>query len=161
MYNNIGIMSEKGGFLSEVDRIERTARAEGFDPKPKKSSRGPGIFIAILAILLLIGAVAAVLWLLQPDAPTETLRDVFIILVAFEFMLIGIALVILIIQLAQLINLLNNEVRPILDSASEAANTMRGTARFLSDKLVNPVVKVNAGAAAVRRALELLRFWRR
>jgi hypothetical protein len=147
--------------LSETDRIERAARAEGFDPKPQKSSRSLGIFIAILAALLVVGAVTAVIWLLQPGAPTETLRDVFIVLVAFEFMIIGIALVILIIQLAQLVNLLNNEVRPILDSANEAANTMRGTARFLSDKLVNPVVKVNAGVAAVRRALDLVRFWRR
>lgn len=147
--------------MSETDRIERAARAEGFDPKPPKSSRRLGIFIAILAALLLVGAVTAVIWLLQPGAPTETLRDVFIVLVAFEFMIIGIALVILIIQLAQLVNLLNNEVRPILDSANEAANTMRGTARFLSDKLVNPVVKVNAGVAAVRRALDLVRFWRR
>ena len=102
-----------------------------------------------------------VIWLSQPGAPTETLRDIFIILVAFEFMIIGIALVVLVIQLARLVNLLNNEVRPILDSANEAANTMRGTARFLSDKLVNPVVKVNAGMAAVRRALDLLKFWGR
>lgn len=143
------------------DRIERAASAEGFETGKRGSSRGFGIFIGILAVLLLVGTVAAIIWLIQPGAPTETLRDVFIILVAFEFMVIGIALVVLIIQLARLVNLLNNEVRPILDSASEAANTMRGTARFLSDKLVGPVVKVNAGAAAVRRALELLRFWRR
>ena len=102
-----------------------------------------------------------VIWLSQPGAPTETLRDIFIILVAFEFMIIGIALVVLVIQLARLVNLLNNEVRPILDSANEAANTMRGTARFLSDKLVNSVVKVNAGMAAARRALDLLKFWGR
>jgi len=147
--------------LSEDDRIERAAKAEGFEPEKRGSSRGFGIFIGIIAVLLLVGAVAMILWLIQPNAPTETLRDVFIILVAFEFMIIGIALVVLIIQLARLVNLLNNEVRPILDSANEAANTMRGTARFLSDKLVNPVVKVNAGMAAVRRALDLLKFWGR
>ena len=147
--------------MSNDDRIERAARAEGIEPAKKDSSRGLGIFIAVLAVLLVVGAVAAILWLIQPGAPTETLRDVFLILVAFEFMIIGVALVILVIQLARLVNLLNNEVRPILDSASEAANTMRGTARFLSDKLVSPIVKVNAGAAAARRALELLRFWKR
>ena len=143
------------------DRIERAARAEGFEPKKEKSSPWFGIFVVTLAILLLVGIIAAVIWLAQPGAPTETLRDIFIILVAFEFMVVGIALVVLVIQLARLVNLLNNEVRPILDSANEAANTMRGTARFLSDKLVNPVVKVNAGMAAVRRALDLLKFWGR
>lgn len=147
--------------MTENDRIERAAKVEGIEPEKRGSSRGLGIFIGIVAVLLLIGAVGMILWLIQPGAPTETLRDVFIILVALEFMIIGIALVVLIIQLARLVNLLNNEVRPILDSANEAANTMRGTARFLSDKLVGPVVKVNAGAAAVRRALEMLRFWKR
>ncbi len=143
------------------DRIESAARAEGFQPQKEKSSRWFGILIAALAVLLLAGIVFAIIWLTQPGAPTETLRDIFIILVAFEFMIIGIALVVLVIQLARLVNLLNNEVRPILDSANEAANTMRGTARFLSDKLVNPVVKINAGMAAVRRALDLLKFWGR
>jgi hypothetical protein len=150
----------KGGFLSEAS-TENAAKAEGFEPRKEKSSRWVGVLIVVLALLVLVGIVLMVIWLSQPGAPTETLRDIFIILVAFEFMVIGIALVILVIQLARLVNLLNNEVRPILDSANEAANTMRGTARFLSDKLVNPVVKVNAGMAAARRALDLLKFWNR
>lgn len=151
--------------MSEYDRIESAARAEGYtpsaDPGKPKASPGIGILLAVIAVLLLVGVAAAVIWLVQPGAPTETLRDIVIILVAFEFMIVGIALVILVIQLARLVNLLNNEVRPILDSANEAANTMRGTARFLSDRLVAPVVKMNAGAAAVRRALDMLRFWKR
>jgi hypothetical protein len=151
----------KGGFLSESDRIERAAIAEGVEPKKQGSSRGFIFIVVLAALVLLVFGGWGIFSLTQPGAPTEMWRDIFIIVVALEFMIIGIALVVLIIQLAQLVNLLNNEVRPILDSASEAANTMRGTARFLSDKLVNPVVKVNASAAAVRRALELLRFWKR
>lgn len=143
------------------DNIDRAAKADGLESKKGKSPPWLGLLVGIVVILLLIGIIAAVIWLAQPGAPTETLRDIFIILVAFEFMVVGIALVVLVIQLARLVNLLNNEVRPILDSASEAANTMRGTARFLSDKLVNPVVKVNAGMAAARRMVELLKFWDR
>ncbi len=146
--------------MTTNDPIESAARAEGLEPRKGKSSRWPGVLVAFLAVLFLVGIIVGVIWLAQPSAPTETLRDIFIILVAFEFMVVGIALVVLVIQLARLVNLLNNEVRPILDSASEAANTMRGTARFLSDKLVNPVVRVNAGMAAARRALDLLKFWR-
>ncbi len=146
--------------MTTNDPIESAARAEEFEPRKEKSSRWFGVLVAILAVLFLVGIIVGVIWLAQPGAPTETLRDIFIILVAFEFMVVGIALVVLVIQLARLVNLLNNEVRPILDSASEAANTMRGTARFLSDKLVNPVVRVNAGMAAARRALDLLKFWR-
>lgn len=115
----------------------------------------------MFGLLILIGLGAAIVYLLQPGAATESLRDIFIILMALEFFIVGIALVLLLVQLARLINLLNNELRPILDSASEAANTMRGTSRFLSGKLVEPVVKISAGVAGFRRALELLKFWGR
>lgn len=124
-------------------------------------SKGLVIGLVALAVLFVLALGAAVYFLLQPGAPTETIRDIVIILVAFEFMVIGLALVILIVQLARLVNLLQNEVRPIIDSASEAAHTLRGTARFLSDNLVEPVVKVNAGLAAARRALEMFNFSRR
>jgi hypothetical protein len=99
--------------------------------------------------------------LLQNEAQTETLRDIFIIVLALEFMVIGLALVILLVQLAKLINLLQNEVRPILQSTSQAANTLRGTASFLSQNLVGPVMKVNSTIAAVRRAADMLNFGRR
>ncbi|HEX9596551.1 MAG TPA: hypothetical protein VF982_06695 [Anaerolineales bacterium] len=145
--------------MTKNQPIERATHADGFDQPSKKSSRGLTAGLIILGLLLLAGFVAAIIYLLQPGAPTEGLRDIFIILVAFEFMVIGLAMILLLVQLARLINLLNNEVRPILESASEAANTMRGTSRFLSDKLVAPIVKVSAGVAGFRRALDLLKFW--
>ncbi|MEX2160292.1 MAG: hypothetical protein WD751_00100 [Anaerolineales bacterium] len=127
----------------------------------ERPSRGLVAGLIVLSLLILVGLVAAVIYLLQPGAPTEAIRDIFLILVTLVFLIVGLALVLLVIQLARLINLLQNELGPILDSASEAANTMRGTSRFLSDKLVAPVVRVSAGVAGFRRALELLKFWGR
>ncbi|MEX1248468.1 MAG: hypothetical protein WEA61_08290 [Anaerolineales bacterium] len=147
--------------MSNEEPISNAAKAEGFDSKPPKSSRGLTVGLVMFGLLILIGLGAAIVYLLQPGAATESLRDIFIILMALEFFIVGIALVLLLVQLARLINLLNNELRPILDSASEAANTMRGTSRFLSGKLVEPVVKISAGVAGFRRALELLKFWGR
>ena len=145
--------------------------SEGFSPISKQNNGEMGlsasdqrkqklaIFVAlVVGILILVGAGFIVSYLLQPEAPTETLRDIFIILLTFEFMLLGFALVILLIQLARLINLLQNEIQPILESTSEAANTLRGTASFLSQNLVGPVMKVNSTIAAFRRAAELLNF---
>ncbi len=145
--------------MNEEQPIDRAASTKGIEGISKSSSRNLIVGLIVLGVLLLAGLVAAVFYLMQPGAPTDSLRDLFIILVAFEFMVIGLALILLIIQLTRLVNLINNEVRPILNSASEAAETMRGTTRFLSDKLVQPVVKVNAGVAAFRRALELFGFW--
>lgn len=110
----------------------------------------------IVVVALLAWAILAVLWMIRNPAQTETLRDVFIILMAVETLVIGVALIILIVQLARLTNLLQNEIKPILMSTQETVSTLRGTTRFLSDNLVAPVVKVNSSMAAVRRIFDLL-----
>jgi len=48
------------------------------------------------------------------------------------------------IQLARLVNLIHNEVEPLIDAASDTVNTVRGTAAFLSKNLVEPVTAVNS-----------------
>ncbi len=98
----------------------------------------------------------AIYFLMQPTAPTDKIRDVFIIVVALESLVIGVALIVLIVQLASLINLLQNEVRPILHATSETVNTLRGTAEFLGENVVEPVIKLNGYLAGLKRMLELL-----
>jgi hypothetical protein len=112
------------------------------------------VIAAVVLILALLGV--AIYFLLQPDTPTDKIRDVFIIVVALETLVIGVALIVLIIQLASLINLLQNEVRPILQATSETVNTLRGTAEFLGENVVEPVVKLNGYLAGLKRMLELL-----
>jgi hypothetical protein len=114
------------------------------------------IIIGIVVILLLLGL--AIFFLLQPATPTERIRDVFIIVVALESLVIGAALIILIIQLASLINLLQNEVRPILAATNETVNTLRGTAEFLGENMVEPVIKLNGYLAGMNRVIELMGF---
>lgn len=107
--------------------------------------------IVVVAVLALV--VTASIFLLRSDnaALTEQLRDVFIIFMALESLIMGIALVVLIVQLSTLINLLQNEVRPIINSTSETVNTIKGTARFVSDNLAEPVIKINQLIAMVKR----------
>src|SRR5688572_32865548 len=112
------------------------------------------IIAGIVFILLVLGV--AIFFLMQPATPTDKIRDVFIIVVALESLVIGVALIVLIVQLASLINLLQNEVRPILHATSETVNTLRGTAEFLGENVVEPVVKLNGYLAGLRRMLELL-----
>jgi hypothetical protein len=112
--------------------------------------------VALVAFIALI--VAALIFLARNPAQTETIRDIFIILMAFESLVIGLALVILIVQLGRLTSLLQNEVKPILESTNDTINTLRGTTQFLSNNLVEPVVKANSSMAAFRRLLEMLRI---
>ena len=126
----------------------------------REAERKQKIVIAsVIAIVILVLALlgAAIYFLMQPAAPTDKIRDVFIIVVALESLVIGIALIVFIIQLASLINLLQNEMRPILHATSETVNTLRGTAEFLGENVVEPVIKLNGYLAGLKRMLELLR----
>ena len=112
-----------------------------------------GIVVALIIFLALIGL--AVFYLLQNEGTTARIRDIFIIFMALESLLIGAALVILIIQVANILNLVQNEIRPILESTQETVNTLRGTTAFLSENMVNPVIKLNSYLAGLRRVFEL------
>lgn len=116
------------------------------------------IMIGVIAgaVIFLAGLIYAIIVLMQPATPTDRIRDIFIIVVAFESLVIGMALIVLIVQLASLINLLQNEVRPILKATSETVNNLRGTAEFLGENVVEPVVKLNGYLAGLYRMLELM-----
>ena len=113
-----------------------------------------GVIVGVVIVLILLGV--AIFFLLQPTTPTDRIRDVFIIVVALESLVIGVAMIVLITQLASLINLLQNEIRPILNATNETVNTLRGTAEFLGDNVVEPVIKLNGYLAGLYRMLELM-----
>ena len=113
-----------------------------------------GVIIGAAVLVLLLGL--SIFYLLQPATPTDKIRDVFIIVVALESLVIGVAMVVLVVQLASLINLLQNEVRPILKATNETVNNLRGTAEFLGENVVEPVVKLNSYLAGLNRMLELM-----
>jgi len=109
------------------------------------------IGVIALVVILLGLLITGLVLLLQPGTDTARVRDIFIIFMALEFLVIGLALVILIVQLARLTYLLQNEVKPILESSRETADTLRGTAAFLSENLVEPVMKFNEYLAGMTR----------
>ncbi len=131
-------------------------------PSPEKGSAGltegqqkallaGGI---VLAILLIAGAVWAAVALVNNPAQAAAVRDVFIIFMALESMVIGVALIVLIFQVAVLTNLLKNEIKPILEATQETVNTVRGTTIFVSENLVEPVMKLNSYVAGLDKLLE-------
>lgn len=119
-----------------------------------------GIIITAVVIvgLLIFGLVM----LLRADAATTSeIRDIFIIFMALESLVLGVALVVLIVQLATLINLLQNDIKPILKSTNETVNTLRGTATFISNNISEPVIKLNEYLAGLKKFLDILRPGRR
>lgn len=114
------------------------------------------LIIAIIAgVLILAAVIFATIFLIRAEKEvTEQIRDIFIIFMALTSLILGIALVVLIAQLAILINLLQNEIRPILDSTTEAVNTLKGTTQFISNNLTEPVIKLNQYLAMFKRLIK-------
>jgi hypothetical protein len=128
--------------------------------EPRADDRRIRMYVAIGLVVLAVVLVAsgfAVAAMLKSPQQTETIRDIVIVFMAAEALVIGLALVVLIGQIARLTTLIQNEIRPILKSTQETLDTVRGTTAFLGNNLVDPVIKANSSLAAVRRALDLLR----
>ena len=85
-----------------------------------------------------------------------TVRDLSIIILALESLVVGVLLGVLIVQVTRLIRMLRDEVMPILYSTQETLGTVRGTTTFVSDRVVQPVVKLSSYSAGVRQAVHVL-----
>lgn len=85
-----------------------------------------------------------------------TVRDIAIVILAVESIVIGVLLIFLVIQVQSLIKLLREEVKPIFDSANETVSTVRGTTTFISDTVVSPLVRIISYVSAVRKAIQVL-----
>ena len=121
----------------------------------KKSDKGGRIFI-LLGILLL-AAIAAIVYLMIISSvkTSELVKNISVVLLVFSSVIGTVSLVILIIQLAKLINLVKNEVKPIMTTTRETVNHVKGTASFISDKMVTPVISTNAKIAGINRVVSI------
>lgn len=110
------------------------------------------LLLVILVIAIIIGAAAGKTS--DTASAVAIVRDLLIILLTLEGILIGVALIVLVVQLAKLVNILQNEIQPIVDSAQEAVSTVKGTAEFMSKNVTTPAIKASgylAGARALMR----------
>jgi len=138
-------------------------RMTGKPVVPRRGSRMRRRLILFGAVLfLLLVATGIGLFLLsQNTALTSTARDIFLILLALEFMVVGVAVIVLAVQIARLTLLLEMEIRPMLENANDTLDTLRGTSLFLSESLVEPVVKLQSTLAGIQRVLEVLGLFRK
>ncbi len=121
---------------------------------------GIKLWVIILVAAILLGLIVTSVVLLSKAnlETTSHIRDIFIIFMAFESIVIGVALVVLIVQISTLINLLQNEVKPILNSTKETVDTLKGTSQFLSENLVEPVIKLNGYLAGMKHFLDMFKI---
>jgi hypothetical protein len=133
------------------------------DPVDTANTRKSKTWVFVLVAVLVLGIIVTGIVLLAGagNETTSQVRDIFIILMALVSLVIGTALVVLIIQMAALINLLQNEIKPILKSSSDTVNTLKGTTTFLSDNLASPVIKINSSVAGLRKLIDLIGLFKK
>ncbi len=124
------------------------------------AERKSKLWLLILIIVLIVGLiVTGIVFLASAEASTTAqVRDIFIIFLALESVVIGVVLVVLVIQVSTLINLVQNEIKPILKSTTDTVNTLKGTTQFLSQNLVGPVIKANSYSAGIKRLFDLFKI---
>jgi hypothetical protein len=146
---------------NQPEEIAPVIQKTTIDTQELRRQRQILIGIIIAVVILVVFMIASLAFLLNPSTDTARIRDIFIIFMALESIFMGLILVVLIIQLARLINLLQNEIKPILTSTNETVSTLRGTTAFLSDNLVEPVIKMNEYMAGLTKGLAILGLYRK
>ena len=86
----------------------------------------------------------------------QTVRDIAIILLALQSLVIGVMIAILVLEIKNLVSVLENEIKPLLSSMNETMGTVRGTTNFVSDSVVTPTIKALSYGAAVKEAMNAL-----
>jgi hypothetical protein len=104
------------------------------------------VVIFVVAIVLANNALGDVTTV---AAIIQIIRDLLIIFVMLQGILIVVAFAIIIVQIARLVNLLQNEVKPILENTQDTVKTASGTVRFISDNLAQPIIKTSGFLAGV------------
>ncbi len=117
-------------------------------------------FIGLFVLVLVLAVLGAVLSVERFGPIVGIIRDIMLILLALEGALIILALVILIAQVARLVNLLQNEIQPVLQNTQETVQNARGTVEFVGKNVTEPVIKANsfvAGAGVFVREMFRIR----
>ena len=86
----------------------------------------------------------------------ESARDVAIILVAVESLVVTLLLGVVVVLLWRLVNLIEREITPVLSSLQQTVHTVQGTTEFVSDSLVSPLIRISSIISGVGGAAKSL-----
>jgi len=106
---------------------------------------GAVLFVAFLVVVIVLMA--------KFPAVTVVVRDIAIVFVAVTTFLMGLAMILLIFQIQVLIQVLRDEIQPLLQSVNDTASTVRGTTAFVSHNVVSPIIKWAGFSAGMRQVL--------
>lgn len=117
--------------------------------------------LGVLIILILFGAaLVAALTAAETWAPViRIFRDIFLLILILESVLVIAALAILMLQVAGFFIMLKTEVKPIIDNARETTRLSKATAQFINSNAVDPIIQIKSFLSGLLAFLrELIRI---
>lgn len=115
------------------------------------------VFVLGLVVGIALTAIVAVFWREGVADFSANLRDVTLILLALESLVVGGLMIVLIWQVYQLVKLLRTEVIPLLNTTTETVNQLKNTSVFVTQSVAAPIITLRGAAAGVREAIQTLR----
>ncbi len=124
--------------------------------------RGVLIALVVFAFLIILGLA---LWIyasvqVYPIQGLATLRDVAIVILALESILVTFMMLVIVILLWDLLAVVQRDLIPLLrstlESAEETAQTVQGTTTFVSEYFIAPLIKLASTLAGVQALLRAL-----
>jgi len=110
-----------------------------------------GIGIAVIAVLILLGFAAMI-----AAGVIDEVRDIVIILLAVESLIIGGVTLFLLYQMIMLLTLIREELIPLIQSAQDTVNSARGTTVYVSRKIIVPSAKAATTVARLQTMARVL-----
>jgi hypothetical protein len=101
-----------------------------------------GVFVGIIVLIFVLALILALANLAEAERIIQLIRDFFVIVLTLEGILIIFAVVILIYQIARSVNLVQSEVKPILENAQDAVNAAKGSAEFVGKNAAGPIIRM-------------------
>ena len=87
---------------------------------------------------------------------TAQIRDIAIIIVALQSIVIGVLIAVLIFQVWRLVKVIREDIQPLLEETRETIGTVRGTTKFVSESVTSPIIKSRGFVAGARRTAQVL-----
>ena len=88
---------------------------------------------------------------------SATVRDIAIILVALEILIMNGLLVVLIWQVWRLVKMIQAEVKPVIRDSQETVGTVKGSAEFVSSSFISPLISTSSRLAGIVRSVQVIR----
>ncbi|MDE2748714.1 MAG: hypothetical protein OXI34_07110 [Chloroflexota bacterium] len=132
---------------SEVDSRGLVAgeSRESSGPKITRLIKLTSIAGILIILALLAAAMVAALTAAETWAPLiQIFRDILLLILILEAVLVITAFAILMLQAAGFLIMLKTEVKPILDNARETTRLSKATAQFINSNAVDPLIQIKS-----------------